>query len=387
MPKTSRSIWAVSTVFFLTLLLRPPLAAIGPLLTTIQNSQHWSTTQLGLLTSTPVLCFGIGAFLGPRLLSRYGLSKSFTGILVVLTVTILARVWFGFEFLLAGTIAMGLGIAVSNVLFPALIRAEFPNSVARMTATYTTMLSGFSAVASGIAFPVSEALHSWQLALSLLAIPGVLGLIAWRITVAKDHPVAKVEGDAAASVNMWKHPLTWAIAAFFGLQSSNFYVLLNWLPSLLVDNGMSEVNAGGTLALMSMVGIPVGMLITANLKRIKNLSALVVVISLVTSAGLALYEVGPSLAIPASILTGVGLSSSFPLSLALIGMKGSNQAITTSMSAISQGMGYLFAAAAVFVAGLSHDLTGSWLPTIIGAIACSLVQAFAGRFAVNHDVV
>jgi CP family cyanate transporter-like MFS transporter len=108
---------------------------------------------------------------------------------------------------------------------------------------------------------------------------------------------------------------------------------------------------------------------------------------LVTSAGLALYESGPSLAIPASILTGVGLSSSFPLSLALIGMKGSNQSITTSMSAISQGMGYLFAAAAVFVAGLSHDLTGSWLPTIVGAIACAMIQAFAGRFAVNHAVV
>jgi len=386
-PKASRSIWAIATVFFLTLLLRPPLAAIGPLLNTIESSQHWSTTQLGLLTSTPVLCFGLGAFLGPRMLTRYGLAKSFTAILAILTVTILLRVWFGFEFLLFGTIAMGLGIAVSNVLFPALIRAEFPNSVAKMTATYTTMLSGFSAVASGIAFPVSEALNSWQLALSLLAIPGLLGLVTWRITVKKDHPVAVVESQQATHVNMWKHPLTWAIAAFFGLQSSNFYVLLNWLPSLLVDNGMSEVNAGATLALMSMVGIPVGMLITANLKRIKNLSALVVAISLVTSAGLALYETGPSLAIPASILTGVGLSSSFPLSLALIGMKGSNQSITTSMSAISQGMGYLFAAAAVFVAGLSHDLTGSWLPTIVGAIACAMIQAFAGRFAVNHAVV
>jgi MFS transporter, CP family, cyanate transporter len=386
-PKSSRSFWAVATVFFLTLLLRPPLAAIGPLLTTIQTSEHWSTTQLGLLTSTPVFCFGFGAFLGPRLLKRFGLSAAFTGILAVLTVTIVARLWFGFDALVIGTIAMGLGIAVSNVLFPALIRAEFPNSVAKMTAVYTTMLSGFSAVASGIAFPVSEALHSWQLALSLLAAPGILGLIAWRVTVAQDHPVAEGVASDQSHVNMWRHPLTWAIAAFFGLQSSNFYVMLNWLPTLLVDNGMSEVNAGGTLALMSMVGIPVGMLITANLKRIKNLSALVIAISIVTSAGLALYEVGPGLAIPASILTGIGLSSSFPLSLALIGMKGSNQSITTSMSAISQGMGYLFAAAAVFVAGLSHDLTGSWLPTIIGAIACSLIQAFAGRFALHHKVV
>lgn len=387
MARATRSIWALATVFFLTLLLRPPLAAIGPLLSTISQNEHWSTTQLGLLTSTPVLCFGVGAFLGPRLLQRFGLGRSFTGILLVLTLTIFGRVWFGFGFLLFATVAMGLGIAVSNVLFPALIRAEFPKSVAKMTATYTTMLSGFSAVASGIAFPASEALHSWKLALSLLAIPGILGLVSWLITVRQDHPVSEEAAPLADRPNMWRHPLTWAIAAFFGLQSSNFYVLLNWLPSMLVDRGMSELNSGEILAFMSMIGIPVGMVITANLKRIKNLTALVIGISLVTSAGLALFQLGPQFALLASILTGVGLSSSFPLSLALIGIKGSTQAITTSMSAIAQGMGYLFAAGAVFLAGLSHDVAGSWVPTIVGAIVCSLVQGFAGRFAVHHEVV
>ena len=382
-----RAFWALATVFFLSLLLRPPLAMIGPLLPGITADMNLSAAQVGLLTSVPVLCFGVGAFAGPRIQERFGLGKAFSGILVLLAVTIATRVWFGYEYLVVATVLMGLGIALSNVLFPALIRAEFPNSIVRMTAVYTTMLSGFSAIASGIAYPLAAALGGWQWALTILAVPTVLGLISWLITVRHVHadPAASIEPDTASS--LWRNPLAWAIAGFFGLQSSNFYLLLNWLPSILIHEGMAPEAAGGILGLVSVIGIPVGMVITANLKCIKNLSLLVIAISAVTAIGLGLYLLGPAFVILASVLTGFGLSSSFPLSLALIGMKGSNQAITTSLSSLSQGMGYLFAAAVVFLAGLSFDLTQSWTPALLGAIFFALVQAGAGIYAVRHPAI
>lgn len=382
-----RAFWALATVFFLSLLLRPPLAMIGPLLPGITADMNLSAAQVGLLTSVPVLCFGVGAFAGPRIQQHFGLGKAFSGILVLLAVTIATRVWFGYEYLVVATVLMGLGIALSNVLFPALIRAEFPNSIVRMTAVYTTMLSGFSAIASGIAYPLAAAVGGWKWALTILAVPTVLGLISWLITARHVHadPTAAFEPDTANS--LWRNPLAWAISGFFGLQSSNFYLLLNWLPSILIHEGMAPEAAGGVLGLVSVIGIPVGMLITANLKRIKNLSLLVIAISAVTAAGLALYLLGPAFVILASVLTGFGLSSSFPLSLALIGMKGSNQAITTSLSSLSQGMGYLFAAAVVFLAGLSFDLTQSWTPALLGSIFFALVQAGAGIYAVRHPAI
>ena len=387
MAKSTRGFWAVATVLFLTLLLRPPLAAIGPLLPQIQSTLGLNAAELGLLTAIPVLCFGVGAFAGPWVQRRLGLSKAFTLILVLLAITIATRVWFGFWYLLVATVAMGIGIALSNVLFPALIRAEFPGTVPRMTATYTTMLSGFSAVASGIAIPLSAALGSWQTALSLFAIPGLLGLITWVITLRVNHPIEESVESGSESANVWRQPLTWAIAAFFGLQSSNFYVLLNWLPSMLIDRGMPGVNAGGVVAFMSMIGIPVGMVITANLKRIKNLTSVVLAISAVTALGLGIFALGPAFAIPASILTGVGLSSSFPLSLALIGTKGKTQQTTTALSSISQGAGYLFSAASVFFAGLLHEWFGSWNPTIGVLIAAALLQSFAGIYAAKHPSI
>jgi CP family cyanate transporter-like MFS transporter len=384
---TSRAFWAVATVVCLTLLLRPPLAAIGPLLGLIQKSMSLSTSELSLLTSVPVLCFGVGAFAGPKLQQKFGLGGSFAGILALLTIVIATREWFGFGYLLVGTVAMGLGIAVSNVLFPALIRAEFSQNVPKMTAFYTTLLSGFSAVASAIAYPAALALGSWQLALAVIAIPGALGLFTWLIALR--HPSAAHEPTAQVgqSHGMWRHPLTWAIAAFFGLQSSNFYVLLNWLPTILVNQGMAETNAGAIVGLMSIVGVPVGMLITANLKRIRNLPVLIIAISAVTSMGVLGYSLGTAWVIPASILTGFGLSSSFPLSLAHIGMKGSNQAITTGLSSVAQGVGYLVAAAAVYLAGLSYDLTGTWTVAITSMIVMSILQAFAGIYAAKHPIV
>lgn len=379
----TRSVWAFATVFFLTLLLRPPLAVIGPLLGQIQQTMHLNTTEVGLLTSAPVLCFGVGAFAGPWLQRRFGLAQAFSGVLVLLAVTIATRFWFGFGYLLLATIVMGLGIAVSNVLFPALIRAEFPNSVPRVTAIYTTLLSAFAALSAGFAVPLSTLSGGWRIAVSSIAAAGVLGLVSWLVTVRMTHP--HIESvHTSATVNMWRHPLVWAIAGFFGLQSANFYVLLNWLPTILIAEGMKPTEAGATLGFLSIVGIPVGLVMTANLKRIKNVTALVSAISAVTAAGLLMFLAGPALVIPASVLVGVGTSSSFPLSLALIGMKGSSQANTTGLSSVSQGIGYLVAASAVFLAGISFDLTHTWVVAIVACATAAVAQAAMGIYAAKH---
>ena len=369
----------------ITLLLRPPLAVIGPLLNSIRIDLGLSSAEVGVLTSIPVLCFGIGAFAGPRLLKRFGLFGSFTAILVVVTLTLATRAWFGFGYLLLATIALGIGIALSNVLFPTLILAEFPTSVPKMTAVYTTLLSVFAAGAAGLAFPMASMLGGWRAELTWLAVPGVLAILTWRFTANLTQVSASVESKVQTARNLWTHPLAWSLAAFFGLQSANFYVLLNWMPSMLISEGMTPVAAGGVLAFMSSVGVPVGLLLTANLKRLAARSTLLVAaISVVTATGMAMLALGPVWVWVASVFIGVGLSSSFPLSLALIGMKGGSQANTTSLSAIAQGMGYLIAAASVFLAGWLESYVGSWFPVMLALVIASLAQAFAGIFAAKH---
>lgn len=377
-----RHFWAFLSVIFITVMLRPAVSGVGPILGDISQSLRISATQTSLLASLPVLCFGVGAFASPWLSKRFGLARSFTMVLILLTVGIALRPWFGFSFLLLASVLVTLGIAVSNVLFPSMIRAEFPNNIARMTALYTTLLAVFASVAATVAVPLEQALGGWQGSIFFWAIPGVLAIVAWLMTareVAQAQP--KVVEVATGDRHVWAHPITWSLVGFFGLQSMNFYCVLNWLPSVLQERGFSQAEAGGLLGLVTVVGVPFGMLITANLKRFKNTSLLALVISLVTASGLSLLLGAGAWAVTGGVVAGLGLACSFPLALALIALKAHNEQQTTLLSTIAQGVGYLIAAVGTFLMGLSFSLTGSWHVGIAFLAVSAVVQALIGLYA------
>ena len=382
---TPRKFWAVVSVVFITTMLRPAVSAIGPILSNLQAGLNLNPVQISLLASLPVLCFGLGAFAGPWLVERLGLHKAFGLVLAIITVGIAARVWFGYWPLLLLSIVVALAIAAANVFFPTFIRAEFPNSIARLTAVYTTLLALFAALASTASVPLTNALGSWQTSLALWALPGILALLSWWMLSRQSHdqePQAASVGHIDA--NLWKHPLTWSIVGFFGIQSMNFYNTLSWLPTILVSQGYSPQAAGGFLGLNTIVGVPVGLLITANLKRFKSIATVVWLIGIVTAAGFVFYATGPQFTVLALVLNGAGMASSFPVALALIGMKASSAQQTTQLSAISQGFGYLVAAIGTFAAGFMFNLIHSWSVVLIALAVAAVAQSVAGAYAARH---
>jgi CP family cyanate transporter-like MFS transporter len=378
-----RTFWAFSSVVLIAIVLRPPVAAIGPLLSEIQN--HWllSEVQVSLLASLPVLCFGLGAFLAPWLVNRFGMKNTVTMILSTIVAGIALRAWFGFELMLSLSILAALAIALANVVFPTIIRAEFPNRVASMTALYTTLLAVFASVAAFIAVPSSSALGGFGFALLLWLLPAVLALFAWLVLARIDgsHLNQEHAEQAHPSSKVFKSSVTWSILGFFGLQSMNFYAILNWLPGILEASGYSAANAGIMLGVTTVVGVPAGLLLTNNLKRFKSLATLAFVISIVTALGMLLILTTGVLQVIGCVIAGMGLASSFPLSLALIAMKANNQQQTTLLSAIAQGGGYLVAAVGTFALGMIHEATSSWQVPILILVVAALIQAFVGLIA------
>ncbi len=376
------SFWALASVVLITMLLRPPVAAIGPILTNLESSLGISQSQAGLLASLPVLCFGFGAFAGPWLVRRFGLTNGFTLILSVLLATLILRAWFGFVPLLFMTLLLALAIAVSNVLFPTLIRAEFPQRIAGMTALYTALLALFASVAASASVPLLNATGDWRWALTLWAIPALLALVVWFFNTRANSLSVEPEVSVTTSDrHVWVHPITWSLVGFFGFQSLNFYAVLNWLPAILQSKGFDQTSAGALLGLTTIVGIPSGLIVTANLKRFKSLSLLVFSISLITALGLGLLAFSGGLAIAGCVLAGIGLASSFPISLALVAMKANSKDQTTLLSAVVQGFGYLIAAAGTYGIGLTFELTGGWLVGVLTLTVIAVVQAFIGLFA------
>jgi MFS transporter, CP family, cyanate transporter len=373
-------------LFFISLVLRPPVASVGPLLHEIVANLGLSATEMGLLASAPVLCFGIGAFASPALVRRFGVNHSMLIVLSILTLAAFGRLFFGYAGLLVGTVAAGLSIAVANVLLPTIVRVEFPHRVPLVTGAYTTLLAFSASFAASVAVPSSAALGGWRLALAVWLVPAVLATIFWapKAFGQEQHVSQPAHAAAEERAAVLRSPISWAIVGFFGLQSLGFYAILGWLPTLLIASGQSPEQAGGYLGLATAIGIPAGLVLSGVIGRFKSLAWWAASASGSTLVGYLLLLANfsnPGLIVPACVLIGIGQASTFPMSLSIIGTRASTKAQTTQLSAMAQGWGYLLAAAGTFLVGYIADLAHSWIPSVILLVALTAVQVAVGFYS------
>ena len=383
MKAAKYSIWALLSLVFISLAIRPPVASIGPLVDELVRTEFLSLFQVSLMTSLPIVCFGIGAFASPALVKRFTLNKAMMFVLIVLTVAMATRLIGGFPALITSTVLIGLAIAIANVLIPTIVREQFPDRIELVTGVYVTLLAISASFAAGIAVPSSELLGGWRGALAVWIIPAVLAIIFW-VPLFRSKSVGKITSVATHAEErraVVRSTLTWGIVFFFGLQSGGFYSILNWLPSLLIDRGLSAVDAGALLGLTTFVGVPSGFLASLIFRKFKSLSVIAVVMTSLTLAGLLMIWLTPDLLVMACIVTGFGFAATFPLSLTLIGSRASTSTQTTQLSALAQGWGYLIAAVATFGFGLLRDVTGSWDASLILLSGLTFIQLFAGAVA------
>jgi CP family cyanate transporter-like MFS transporter len=344
--------------------------------------------QQGLLTSIPVLSFGFGAFAGPWLSRRFGIDRLMLILQVLLLASILVRPWFGFELLVATTALTGLSIAVVNVILPAVVRGRFKNHVAQVTSAYTLVLALSASFAAATAVPTSLALAGWQNAIVIWAVPALLALVFWALQARALNrgSSSAAQAQVAHSPVVRRSPITWALVVFFGIQSLGFYAILAWLPSIAIERGFTPDAAGGLLGLVTIVGVPIGFILSSNLGRFKRLDWLGFAISFITLSGfVALLFEGAEL--PAGLLMGLGMASTFPLSLTLISTRARNPMLTTQLSAIVQGFGYLLSAIGTYAFAALRELTGTWAWPVVLLVALTAIQALSSFLAGGRALI
>ena len=382
-PKLLVAISAVS-IAIISIILRGPVAAIGPLLPEIASTLKLDVAQLASLSSAPVLCFGIGAFISPWAVRRFGLNSTMLAVLVLLSFSTALRVLASFEVMLLGTLAVGLSIAVANVLLPTVVRTDFAKHVPLVTGGYTTLLALSASFAASSAVPASRILGSWQLTLALWSLPTLLAALLW-IPRFRSHPTLTDPGlseSARPGRGVYRQPLAWSLVGFFGLQSLGFYALLNWLPTILIARGSSAESAGALLGLATLVGVPVGLLVSATLRRFRSIAPWAAAASSMTAIGFGLMQFDATV-IVACVFISIGQSSSFPISLSLISTKAHDSIQTTALSAMVQGIGYLLSALGVYALGLigGIDSLGGWSTALVVLIGLTVIQIGFGLHA------
>ncbi len=394
MTKSKFGITGFLAIVFIAIVLRPPVASMGPLLQEIQLSLAVNADLIGLLAASPVLCFGLGAFASPWLVSKVGVNRAMLLVLVILALGSALRMILGYPGLLLGTIAAGLSIAIANVLLPTIVRIQFPNRVALVTGAYTTLLAISASLAAAVAVPSSFWLGGWNPALAIWIVPTVLAVLLWlpQIKGQDAHVAQPAHSAAEEKAAVLRSPISWAIVGFFGIQSLGFYALLGWMPSALISIGVSPQAAGNYLGFASAIGIPSGLIISSMLGRFKSLAWWAAGTSAMTLLGsiiftLVLRSTDTSLLLLACILIGLGMSATFPISLSLISTRASTQAQTTQLSAMAQGWGYLLAAAGTFMVGAVANLVANYALSFALITALTLIQAGIGFYAGRPGVI
>lgn len=393
---TKFGVSGVIALILIAVVLRPPVASIGPLLYEIVADLKLDSVLTGILASAPVFCFGLGAFASPWLVRRFGLNHAMLLVLVVLAASILLRLTFGYAGLLLGTIAAGLSIAVANVLLPTVVRLAFPKAVPLVTGTYTTLLALSASFAAWAAVPSSEALGGWRNALLIWALPAVLAALLWFPKTRGQEPHMAQGAIAAAEEKraVLRSPIAWSIVGFFGIQSLGFYSILGWLPSILISIDISPAEAGSYLGLATAIGIPSGLLLAPFIGRFKSLAWWVAGTSGFTTVGYAFlawviwqhHEASVAFLdqnglLLACFFIGVGQAATFPLALSLISTRASTSAQTTQLSAMAQGWGYLLAAAGTFAVGVIGSSTAGWLSGVVVLGLLTFVQIGVGFYS------
>ncbi|GJM82143.1 hypothetical protein HMSSN139_46390 [Paenibacillus sp. HMSSN-139] len=133
----------------------------------------------GMLTTLPLIAFAVFALAAPGLSARLGMERTLFCSMLLMTGGILVRALPSIAALFAGTALIGIGIAVCNVLLPGLIKRDFPQQVGLMTSLFTTCLTFWAAISSGISVPLSQGPLGWRGALTIWAALTAIGTLVW----------------------------------------------------------------------------------------------------------------------------------------------------------------------------------------------------------------
>ena len=384
-------------ILFIAANLRAPLTSVGPLVSLIRDNLHISNTLAGTITSLPLFAFALFSPLIPGMARKFGTEVCFFGSVIILTLGILLRSYAGSFSLFLGTAIIGLAISASNVLMPSLIKKEFPNQVGVMTGLYSVSMSIFAALASGISIPLSvNSGLGWAGALKIWAVLSFISIIIWIPQLRKNSKMAvdnmaadtleevnktnNIDEPTMKEVSIWKSSLAWQVTIYMGLQSMILSCIVTWLPSILIQQGMTSSQAGWMLSIMQLALIPTIFFCSILAGHTSSQHSLVMVGSLciiIGFLGLLLVH-GFKSTILWIILLGIGGGFTFSLSMMFFNLRTNNANEAARLSGMAQSIGYLLAAFGPMFFGYLHDATNNWTMPLITLIGVSSVCLLSG---------
>ena len=379
----SRPVLLITGILLIATSLRAPVTGIAPLLTMIHKTFALTTFATGTLTTLPLLAFAFASPFCVLLARHYGLERSLMLGLVLITSGIFIRSSGTVSMLFAGSAVIGLGIAIANVLLPALLKRDFPKNITTLTAVYAFVSGVAAAVFSGCVVPLATLPSSnWMRALELFAILPLLTIAVW-LPQLRNHtqPVAETAAPQTFHTKIWQSSLAWYVTLFLGLNSLIYYTVITWLPNILTAAGYSLQEAGSLHGLTQLATAIPGLVLVPTLHRFKNHKVMAAGTTIITGIALLGLLCWPHHATIWTTLFGFGTGASFIMALSFISLRAGTVRQASALSGMAQTIGYTIAAAAPPLVGALHDTSGSWSAPIALCITTCGIMAVCGYAA------
>ncbi|EBA4956001.1 CynX/NimT family MFS transporter [Salmonella enterica] len=380
-PRGKQGALLIAGILMIATTLRVTFTGAAPLLETIRSDYGLSTAQTGLLTTLPLLAFALVSPLAAGIARRFGMERSLFAAMLLICAGIALRSLPSAALLFAGTAIIGCGIALGNVLLPGLIKRDFSQHVARLTGAYSLTMGAAAALGSALVVPLALHGFGWRGALLMLMLFPLLAFLIWLPQWRTTRSANLSSSRALHERSIWRSPLAWQVTLFLGLNSLIYYVIIGWLPTILISHGYSEAQAGSLHGLLQLATAAPGLAIPLILHRFNDQRWIAALVSLLCAVGAAGLWFVPGQAIIWTLLFGFGSGATMILGLTFIGLRASSAHQAAALSGMAQSVGYLLAACGPPVMGKLHDASGSWYLPLSGVTVLAIVMAIFGLYA------
>ncbi len=395
--RRSRMKWMMFFAFLtLSLNLRAPITSLPPIIGEVSADLGMSPVFAGVLTSIPVLCFGLFTPFASNMIGRLGIENT---VMLTLTGVILGtilRVCGGTALMVSGTVLIGLSLTLGNLLGLLVIARDFKSVSGIMTGVMVLGMSLGGMITSSLTVPIAHWLD-WRRALAFWSLLALLSLGLWLPRYRRESAKAKrtdsYEPERAVkktkiSIKTFPRDKVFAVIALTVSFSSHcfaFYGIVAWLPTFLVEFAtVSDHEAGLIVSIFHLLGFIGCLGMPLLMKWFKLPRSWLFVIG---GATWFLVPVGfyllPDWWLLWDIMGGIGCGGAFVVIFSLIIAKSATLNENRYTSSIVQSVGYVIASLSPMIIGGLYQLSGGWLISFIVLAVTTLIFA-AGGLSANH---
>lgn len=382
--------------------LRGPIIALTPVLPDIIVDLGISSASAGLLTTAPVLMFAVLTPFAALLIRRAGPELALLLTLGGVLIGTFVRALPGFGSMLTGMLIIGAAITIGNVVIPVIIRRDLPpERTAIATAAYTATLN-IGSLATALGTVPLASITGWSFALLLWSVFTIVGIGLWIVHMLRSRAAgaARLSGEQAVVRSdrsggaeaitgpmpivvdsriaaTIRRPIVWMLLAAFASQSTIYYAMSTWLPTILIDTTDTDAVTAGALASLFQGVAIIGALLAPALLRFLGAVPSAALVGACFGTMVLGMLFAPEFAGVWASFGAIAHASGFVLIFTALVRVSRTDSEAATMSALVQGGGYLFAAVGAPVMGALHENSGAWQVPLLAVLAVAVVYTTA----------